>query len=284
MQPPLKQLLVQDEAKTVVTCNDQPGIVSNKDSTCDTLGFDNKVIGLDSEPSSLAACPRSTVVQRTLNKLIDVRKADVQPHLWREVKEDENLPVNDQIMSTFRFFYQDWSSSGDQPPGTFFASPVVNGTTTGVLRQHAARMDTDVTCIVDNNFPETCPGDRPFVTDFTSPALNVSICTEGNYDSVPWMNTRDMQNITERLWLHIHVNPDTTPESTAWDDLRLLGNYTIRCDATSRRGWFELGNYQNKFAHQPMLDTWPNDEAMKTQFNDVSGYDGPEDKYWPVKE
>lgn len=268
----------------MVTCNDQPVIFSNRDPTCDTLGLNIKVIGLDSEPSLLAGCPRSTVVQRTLNKLIDVRKGDVQPHLWREVKEDENLPSQDQYMSTFRFLYPDWSSSGDPSPRTFFASPVVNGTTTGVLRQHAARMDTDVTCIVDNNFPATCPGDRPFVTDFTSPALNVSVCTEGNYDSVPWMNTRDAQNLTERLWLHIHVDPVSTSGSSAWDDLHLLGNYTIRCDSTSRRGWFELGNYQNEFAHQPMLDTWPDDEAMQTQFNDVSGYGDPRDKYWPLKE
>ncbi|KAL4923895.1 uncharacterized protein BDV17DRAFT_275767 [Aspergillus undulatus] len=39
--------------------------------------------------------------------------------------------------------------------GTFVTSPMINGTTTGVLREHAIPMDADVACVMKSNFPET---------------------------------------------------------------------------------------------------------------------------------
>ncbi|KAL4916549.1 hypothetical protein BDW62DRAFT_202538 [Aspergillus aurantiobrunneus] len=259
IQPPLRQLLIQDEAKTVVTCNDQPVLISNEDPSCDKLGTHHKVIGQDPEPPILAQCPQDPVVQRTLNRIIDIRPEDVQVHPWRENPDD---PMLNQT--------------------SFFTSSVINGTTTGVLRQHAVRMDTNVTCTLDENFSETCPGERPFTTDFSSPALEVSVCAEGSYDSVPWRNTREAQNVTERLWLHIKANFSATDQSVTWSGRQIADNFTMRCDSVSRRGWFELGNYQNGYAHQPMLETWPDDEAMQTQFNDFSS--DPSEIYWPVKE
>lgn len=64
--------------------------------------------------------------------------------------------------------------------------------------------------------------------------------------------------------------------------LQYAPNFTMRCDATSRRGWFELENYQNGFAHQPMLETWPTSQEMKNKFNDINTTLGP--VYWPVEE
>ncbi|KAI9376260.1 hypothetical protein BJX61DRAFT_530962 [Aspergillus egyptiacus] len=271
IQPPLKQLLIDEEAKTVVTCNDIPVYNTNDDSTCDKIGMKVKVVGQDPEPPFLAHCPQNTVVQRTTNKLIDVRTFDVQVHLWREVSGDNNVPELDQMMNTFAYYAIVDNNS------TFFTSSVINGTTTGVLREHAVRMDTNVTCKLDHNFPVICPGKRPFTTHIRESGIDMSVCANGSYDSVPWRNTRDAQNVTETLWIRMNVEPE-------WDYMHLdIDTFTLRCDAVSRRGWFELGNYQNGFTHQPMLETWPDDDAMLNQFNDFSS-DPFKWDYWPVKE
>ncbi|KAL3442102.1 hypothetical protein BJX65DRAFT_287577 [Aspergillus insuetus] len=155
-------------------------------------------------------------------------------------------------MSTFDYLYNFHPGQG-----TFFASSIVNGTTTGVLRQHAIRMDTEVTCVADDAFPATCPGARPFTTDFNNRVLDVAVCAEGSYDSVPWENTRNAQNLIERLWIHVAASPRTSWTQAAMDTVAIPDNFTLRCDGTSRRAWFDLGNYQNEFTYQPMLDTWP---------------------------
>lgn len=271
IQPPLKQLLIDEEAKTVVTCNDTPVYITNNDSTCDKIGMKIKVVGQDPEPPFLAHCPQNTVVQRTTNKLIDVRTFDLQVHLWREVSGDYNVPDLDQMMNTFAYYAIVDNNS------TFFTSSVINGTTTGVLREHAVRMDTNVTCKLDPNFPGICPGNRPFTTHIRESGIDVSVCANGSYDSVPWRNTRDAQNVTETLWIRMEVDPEW---DYIYDD---VDTFTLRCDAVSRRGWFELGNYQNGFTHQPMLETWPDDDAMLNQFNDLSS-DPFQWDYWPVKE
>lgn len=81
IQPPLRQLLVQDHTKVVVTCNDQPVNINNHDPTCDTIGLDNEVIGHDPEPQHLEKCPQNIVLQRTIDKIMDVQPLDVQRHL-----------------------------------------------------------------------------------------------------------------------------------------------------------------------------------------------------------
>lgn len=281
IQPPLRQLLVQDEMKTVVTCNDQPAVNNNDDPTCDLWGVHSKVVGYDPEPQLLELCPQNIVIQRTLDKIIDARPPDIQPHLWRVVNEDENLPVQDQSMNSLSFYY----SPGVVPKekGSYFVSSLPNGTTTGVLREHAIRMDSDVQCAMVNSFPDNCAGDRPFAVNFTSPVVEVSVCAEGSYDRSPWNNTRDKQEITERLWMQTNVNVDAIRQyKVSGTILDNATNFTLRCDATSRRGWFELGNYQNDYSHQPMLETWPSSDAMKNGFNDIgTQYSAT---YWPIKE
>ncbi|PLN80726.1 hypothetical protein BDW42DRAFT_201068 [Aspergillus taichungensis] len=207
IQPPLRQLLVQDETMTVITCNDQPVVIGNDDVTCDTRGVRTKVVGYDAEPQLLELCPQDIVIQRTRNKIIDVQPSDVQPHLWRRVPEDQNIPVGDQMMNSLQYYYSDASPSDKaEEKRRYFVSSLRNGTTTGVLREHAIRMDTDVECVIDNSFPEHCAGDRPFITNFSSPSLEVAICGEGSYDRPPWKNTRDRQKIKERLWMHMKTD------------------------------------------------------------------------------
>lgn len=270
---------------TLVTCNDQPVVINNDDPTCDKRGIHMKVIGHDPEPPYLALCPQNTVIQRTLNKIVDVTQEDVQTHLWREVSEDDNFPVYDQDMNTVKLYYAEGFVFGGAKRGNFFVTSLVNGTDTGVLREHAIRMDTDVQCTVDNNnFPDDCPGDRPFSTSFTSPALEVAVCGEGSFDRSPWNNTRNKQELHERLWIKTQVNPSNLPPNNGPDDLRHAVNYTMRCDATSRRGWFELANYQNNFTHQPILETWPTSEVMKNGFNDIGALINLGPVYWPIEE
>lgn len=284
IQPPLRQLLVLDETITVVSCIDQPVARMNDDTTCKEASTWQKVVGYDPEPQSLEVCPQNTVIQRTRNKIIDVRPLDIQPHLWREAHEHDESTTRDQATDTFQFYYdEEMLPDGVLENRHYFVSSLKSGTTTGVLREHAIRMNTSVECVMDHSFPDHCAGDSPFTTNFTSPVLEVAICGEGNHERSPWKNSRDKQEINERLWMHMKVNADTVQQvATHKTDLPSAKNFTMRCDATSTRGWFEIGNYQNEYSYQPMLEIWPSPEAMENDFNDIGT--SLEESPWPVKE
>ncbi|KAL2838095.1 hypothetical protein BJY01DRAFT_251104 [Aspergillus pseudoustus] len=109
----------------------------------------SSTLSADPEPQYLALCPRNTVIQRTINKIIDVQAYDVQTHLWREVHEDANFPIQDQDMNIFQFYYGEGFFYGwGRERGTFFALSVIDDTGTVFLREHAIRMDTDVQYIL----------------------------------------------------------------------------------------------------------------------------------------
>lgn len=185
-------------------------------------------------------------------------------------------------MNTFEFYYGEGFAYDEEQNdrGRYFTSSIVNGTTTGVLREHAIRMDSNVDCSLVESFVDKCAGDRPFTTNYTSHALEVSVCAEGSYDKYPWNRTRDRQEITERLWMRMKVNVDNLGDYDVFQtDLTSAKSFTMRCDATSRRGWFEMGNYQNGHSHQPMLESWPSPDTMKNEFNDVGTT-----SIWPIKE
>lgn len=191
-------------------------------------------------------------------------------------------------MNTFQHYYRKgYLEAGTvyDYPGTYFVSSIFNGTTTGVLREHAIRMDTHVQCKAVDSFPKDCAGDRPLVTKFSSPALSASVCAEGSFDRNPWNRTRNKQEIAERLWMSMEVDKTKADEYypiSEESDLYYAKNFTMRCDATSTRGWFELGNYQNGYTHQPILETWPSPEVITSEFNDMSDIMGAQ--YYPIEE
>ena len=154
----------------------------------------------------------------------------------------------------------------------YFPSAIPSGTTTGVLRQHALRMSSSVSCelIPKSQFPTTCPGSNPFtVTYVANPPINVSlelsICTPGNQTAVPWTISRIRQDISEEMFINLGLT--NTAGELGPDG---PGNFTFHCSSNTTRGYFELGSYQNKFKYGPLLQEWPDPGTLASEFNDYT--------------
>ncbi|WXC52628.1 hypothetical protein QX201_012291 [Fusarium graminearum] len=58
IQPPLQSLLVPYDPLTVITCNDNPVEITNRDKTCNGTGAESRVVGIDPEPNVIEMIPR----------------------------------------------------------------------------------------------------------------------------------------------------------------------------------------------------------------------------------
>lgn len=165
-----------------------------------------------------------------------------------------------------------WYYESTQPGSpTFFVSAVPNATTTGVLREHAMRLNSSVECtLIDRSaFPSACVGDLPLVKSFSrSSNMSIDICVPGDYSKNPWSLSRDRQNLTEELYVDVFV-PYESKLNGYFDDT--FYNFTAHCTANTSRGYFELGNYRNNYTAGPLIDKWPDNETMWKDFNDYQG-------------
>ncbi|PTD10170.1 hypothetical protein FCULG_00007547 [Fusarium culmorum] len=59
IQPPLQSLLVPYDPLTVISCNDNPVEITNRDKTCNGTGAESRVVGIDPEPNVMELIPRS---------------------------------------------------------------------------------------------------------------------------------------------------------------------------------------------------------------------------------
>lgn len=267
VQPPIQSIVVTEEPKLLVTCNDDPSRMNNKDDSCIWTGTNQKIIGYDPEPQTLERAPQDYVVHRTLQNIIAVGETDIQTRLWREDPSDP-ADRTDTQRQAFRWVYDPVLGVSDEDKAThglYYVSSILNGSNTGVLREHAARMDSRAKCRRENSFPEECAGDNPFEYEYKSNMSEVRICAEGTVNKFPFTRSRNKQEIKERIWFDLLWSDD--------DELRggyslKKENYTMSCEVTSRRGWFELGNYQNAFEPSAMLEQWPSPEEMEENFND----------------
>lgn len=281
IQQPIQQLLVSTKPFLTVTCNDNPVFIENDSSSCDKLGVGHVSIGYDPEPADLELLPQSIVVQQVMTRALTAFDRSFQLHLWPEnyACVDDNLAAE---RSTFFWYWdagQDFKGPCPQPE-SYFVSSLPNGTTTGVLREHAMRLNSSVQCsnIPRSEFPLQCPGSRPFTANFssgpannstTSPAaLDIRMCVPGDYRLTPWTLSRDRQDITEDLYLDVFL---ADPGLYDGPIIRSSTNYTLQCTANSTRGYFELGNYQNGYQPGPLLEKWPEVPDMVANFNDYLG-------------
>ena len=145
----------------------------------------------------------------------------------------------------------------------FFVSNIINGTTTGVLREHAMRLNSSVECDNSTAFPDSCPGGQPFEASFSQASdLNISICVPGNFTASPYSLSRSRQDIVEDLYIDVVSPPNS---SFIFEYSR---NYTVHCKASTTRGYFELGNYLNDYQPGPLIDHWPVPQNESKDFND----------------
>ncbi|RFN49823.1 hypothetical protein FIE12Z_5884 [Fusarium flagelliforme] len=279
VQPLIQTILVQYEDIRVVTCEGHPkwhGIDSTRPPTGCKKSWHyidriTQTVAWDSEPIMLKFCPRDIVVQRTNYKLRSLGIGDLQAYLW---SDDQSPDYGDKHHREERQTL-DWHYPrrlGDRleipPARPYFVSSVANGTSTGVYRHHAVRMDSTAKCSTEQSFPRHCKGDMPFKTSFSGETLNVNICVEGSSNTVPWNTSRDKQEYSERMWLAMAYNDDTPNEGRVSRLERQEDNYILKCESKSRRGWFELPSMVNQDKAGRLLDKWPSEEDIKNKYND----------------
>ncbi|KAL2203818.1 hypothetical protein CC79DRAFT_1388536, partial [Sarocladium strictum] len=102
-----------------------------------------------------------------------------------------------------------------------------------------------------------------------STEIKTSICVEGDHSAVPWSRSRDKQDIAERMWMSVEA-PEDTPPGESVNLAEAVYSFVISCNASSTRGYFELGNYQNGQQFQDLLEKWPDREEMNSSYNDYT--------------
>ncbi|KAK7430500.1 hypothetical protein QQZ08_003019 [Neonectria magnoliae] len=229
-----------------MTCQghrDMPNITLSPKPECGADGVNGVIVGYDPDPQGLATCPQVLVVQRTLEKILDVSRYDAQTYLWPGAGRRLWKGVDtSESKNNFAKVYPLLEYAEGIPD--FFVSSVSNDSSIGVYRQHA-----------------NCRGTAPFETRLSIPDLKIDVCVEGDSNATPWKRNRDKQEHSERLWLNASGTFDSSLS-------RPERQFTQKCESTSRRGWFELPSYHNDYVAGPLLDVWPSQEELKRDFND----------------
>lgn len=135
------------------------------------------------------------------------------------------------------------------------------------------RLNASVECtLIDRSaFPSVCSGQLPLVRSYSDPGnLTIDICVPGDYATNPWTLSRDRQDLVEEIFVDVHI-PGAS-QFHEWPSY--FYNFTSHCVATTTRGYFELGNIRNNFTAGPLIDVWPDNETMWTQYNDYLNFDG----------
>jgi hypothetical protein len=248
-----------------MTCEDNPvhGCIPN---------ISPIVVSFEPEPADMALFPLNLAVQEVSKNILIASDQDVQLHLWPPPYKSPDDSIGPS-RSTFSW----WLSSTVPRFGNrsntnvpFFTSAVPNGTTTGVLRQHAIRMNSSVKCsnVSHDRFPETCLGNRPFEASFATKkptTFSIKVCGPGDYGIFPWNLTRERQDISEELFIDLYLLDRESSGATISPDVK---NATLYCTANTTRGYFELGNYRNGYSPGPLLDHWPEPADMLENYND----------------
>lgn len=253
---PLKSILVQFEQIASVSWADIP-----------PNGPFGYVVGLDPEPADMAMLNHDLVLQDVLGSLATASDLDTQANLW-PINPDAGDWIDAYMDPSIRREFFVYASDTGLSHDGFFVTALENGTVTGVLREHAIRLNSSVHCeyIAQTDFPTPCPGGRPLDTHIQRPNVNVSICAPGNMTRFPFTPSRNRQDITEDLYIDFAVAPGSTSYP-----IQEFDNFTIHCNASTSRGYFELGNSNNNYVYGPLIDSWPDNETMARDFNDVRG-------------
>ncbi|KAK3690197.1 hypothetical protein B0T22DRAFT_463152 [Podospora appendiculata] len=213
-------------------------------------GSKGSLIGEDPGVLSLSILPQDSVVGVVKDGMIALRIDDVQqastgggnPYVWR-TRRDQFAPDYAQLDSEFDDFY------------TTVAPQTLS---TGLLRSHAIRMASSISCEQSYSDgsrkpPKVCPGERPFVASFQGSNITLSICVPGRWGLSPWEATTDKQTISEEMYI---VADNTVGHQP--------GRYTnmIYCSSNSARGYFELPNDHNNGVAGHMLDKVPSESSV----------------------
>lgn len=267
---PLMSVLVSFETIAATSCIDIPI------GGCSNLG--PMVVGYDPEPADMPFVQRDLVMQDVLTRLVTVSDLEPQPNLWPINPDKSDFLNGYQKPPDRRMFASYAPDSGFNPEG-FFVTALENGTNTGVLREHAVRLNSSVRCepIQKVDIPSPCPGARPFEMNIERPGagIQLSVCVPGNASQFPFTPSRHRQDTVEEFYFHFEGPYNLTGAVNRT-------NTTIYCNASTSRGYFELGNELNHYVYGPLLDRWPDPDDIMTNFNDFRNdiaYSRPTEEY-----
>lgn len=221
---------------------------------CRKTAFPPRVVGWDMEPTQMRITNQEDIFQEVLSELAIASLNDLKPHLWNDT---HNTDVKQVALRNL------WNN-------TFVAS-IEQGISTGVLKQHIMRLNSSVSCekIDRSAFPSPCPGEKPFERTFSHDGNFTRICVPGKLGTSPWTLSRSRQDIQEEMFLDILEECEIgVPRLVGFRNL--TSQYTLRCTASTTRGYFELGHYRNSNNQTwgPLLATWPSRKQMVTNYND----------------
>lgn len=221
------------------------------------------ILGNQVTPQTLASIQNSSVMDNIISSTISGKLSDKQPYLWSFDQDGLSITSVDANISNA-------SSFNDIPKEQFIAAFPV-GTSTGVLRNLALRLNMSVSCtlVPQSDFPSTCPGANPLSDTFSNiniststpfgdpahPRYRARICAPGETGASPWKDTPDRQDISEELWLDYQRTSGSAGDVEGITDEG--SNYTQHCFGNSTLGYFELPGYWNGHVAGPLLDKIP---------------------------
>jgi hypothetical protein len=231
--------------------------------------YDHMQLGFDAEPAAMEMIPQTAVVQNVQFELPSFSWLAPEPYMWIDYNGTQPPtskipnPQGDAINSLYNIRIGKLSKWGqDILPGFVTAFPY--NITTGTRRYHVMRFNSTVDCesVSGDQFPTICPGMKPYVTSIRAQngtaSTELRICVPGSWGSHPWTLSRNRQDIEEEAFFQLLTSPGTRTPST------------VRCSSATTRGYFELGNYRIDGAYGPLLESWPSNETIERDFNDMT--------------
>ena len=222
--------------------------------------------GFDAEPWAVELVDQRLVAEEISSSLVTVTPNIEQEYLWVNDPHADHEYGNsyDDPRSRTSLGWYNGGSNPKHPGSTFFATSLPNGTETGVLREHALRLSSEIHCkdITRSEFPSSCAGERPINMEINTSGVALRVCVPGDFKKQPWSRTRNREDIEEELYLDLQLS-EGFGSST-------MHSFTMHCTASSTRGYFELGNVMNNQTYGEILDKWPDPETIMNEYNDYS--------------
>jgi hypothetical protein len=286
IQQPLRQILVPTETIQVATCGDlayMPGCANQSREWYANYytPVNYATIGFDIEPAQMAGIYYQDILPRITSDLASLSVDEDQPYIWsdhvtaqmlKSLNSDERGDPRTGFANLGNWIFESATfpapKDGNWDDSRFFVAGLPSNVTTGILREHAMRLNSSVACEKINQalFPSICPGEEPFTASFNVTGdINVQICVPGNLGVFPWSLTRNRQNITEEMYIDI-LDLGFYGEMGEMPDEEWNG--TLRCEVETTRGYFELGSLRNNNTYGPLLETWPDADEMARDYND----------------
>lgn len=263
---PLLQIsAVKVDQVQVTACNDVPYPKNDNKACHKPLSLGYIVGGYDPEPADMAYAPGNLIARQVRNQLPTFSNLLTLDHIWPNVAGQGDNWVMD--LGDTLYYYQ-MTGVKNIP---FYVSNFPQSFSTGVLREHAIRFNSTVSCrtVPRSSFPEVCPGTAPLAGDFSNKETQNRFCVPGDYTITPWTINRNRQDITEELWVDNYLpygSQILDVESFATSNVK---NLTLYCMARTSRGYFELPNIHNDGEAGPLLTEWPSQEVLEADFDDV---------------